>query len=316
MEKYEYDRKQERLLTLYTKLIEGEVICKKTEAEYFHVSPRSLQRDIDDLRIFLSNRSVKTGSMEQLIYDKKLKGYRLIDIRNLKMTNGELLALCKILLESRSLTKEEFFPLIEKLLENCSSPENKRDISTLIANEKHHYIEPHHHTKIIDAMWDLGEAVRNQKCVKIEYKKLKNKDTVKRLVKPVGIMFSEYYFYLIAFIDNNEKESENQADLFPAIYRIDRIQNFNVLEKHFFLPYKGRFEEGEFRKRVQFMYGGSLQRITFQYSGLSIEAVLDRLPTAQILEEKDGVYTVTAEVFGNGIEIWLRSQGDIVKIKN
>ncbi len=136
------------------------------------------------------------------------------------------------------------------------------------------------------------------------------------MVKPVGIMFSEYYFYLIAFIGDNKKESESQVDLFPAIYRIDRIQNFTVLEKHFFLPYKGRFEEGEFRKRVQFMYGGSLQRITFQYSGLSIEAVLDRLPTAQILEEKDGVYTVTAEVFGNGIEIWLRSQGDVVKIKN
>jgi predicted DNA-binding transcriptional regulator YafY len=190
-------------------------------------------------------RSVKTGIVQLLIYDKKAKGYRLIDNQNAKMTSGELLALCKILLESRSLTKEELFPLLEKVLENCESLENKRDIIALIANEKHHYIEPHHHVKIIDKIWNLGVAVRNQKYVEIEYKKLKGKDTVKRRVKPVGIMFSEYYFYLIAFIDDREEESENKVELYPAIYRIDRIQNFNVLSKHFSIPYKGRFEEGE-----------------------------------------------------------------------
>ena len=63
------------------------------------------------------------------------------------------------------------------------------------------------------------------------------------------------------------------------------------------------------------MYGGKLQKVTFQYFGKSIEAVLDRLPTAKILKEEDGVYTVSAEVFGTGIEMWLRSQGDVVKVE-
>lgn len=314
MEKYEYDRKQERLLTLYTKLLGGEIICKKYEAEYFNVSSRSIQRDIDDLRMFLANRSVKTGTLQLLIYDKKSNGYRLLDNQTCKMTSGELLTLCKILLESRSLTKEELFPLLKKLLENCASLDNKRDITDLIANEKHHYIEPHHQAKIIDRIWNLGMAVRNQKYVEIEYKKLKNNDTVKRKVKPVGIMFSEYYFYLIAFIDVGKDNSLEKDELFPTIYRIDRIQNFTILQNRFSIPYKGRFEEGEFRKRVQFMFGGSLKRITFQYSGLSIEAVLDRLPTAQILEEKDNIYTVTAEVFGKGIDMWIRSQGESIKM--
>lgn len=314
MEKYEYDKKQERLLTLYTKLLGGEIISKKNEAEYFNVSSRSIQRDIDDLRMFLANRSVKTGTLQLLIYDKKSNGYRLLDNQTCKMTSGELLTLCKILLESRSLTKEELFPLLKKLLENCASLDNKRDISDLIANEKHHYIEPHHQVKIIDKIWNLGMAVRNQKYVEIEYKKLKSNDIVKRKVKPVGIMFSEYYFYLIAFIDIKKDDSLRKDELFPAIYRIDRIQNFTILQNRFSIPYKDRFEEGEFRKRVQFMFGGSLQRITFQYSGLSIEAVLDRLPTAQILEEKDSIYTVTAEVFGKGIDMWIRSQGESIKM--
>jgi hypothetical protein len=62
------------------------------------------------------------------------------------------------------------------------------------------------------------------------------------------------------------------------------------------------------------MYGGKLQKVKFQYSGSDVNAVLDRLPTAEILEEKEGVYTIKAEVFGKGIDMWLRSQGDVVKV--
>ena len=62
------------------------------------------------------------------------------------------------------------------------------------------------------------------------------------------------------------------------------------------------------------MYGGKLQKVRFKYKGTSVEAVLDRLPTAKILEEKDGIYTISAEVFGKGIDMWLRSQGDMVEV--
>ena len=103
-------------------------------------------------------------------------------------------------------------------------------------------------------------------------------------------------------------------DSFPTIYRIDRIQSMTVLDERFHIPYSSRFEEGEFRKRIQFMYGGKLQKVKFKYSGTSIEAVLDKLPTAKILSEEDGVYTVSAEVFGKGIEMWLRSQGESVEV--
>ena len=60
------------------------------------------------------------------------------------------------------------------------------------------------------------------------------------------------------------------------------------------------------------MYGGKLQRIKFRYTGPSIEAALDRLPTAQILNQDETGWVVTAEVFGKGIDMWLRSQGDSI----
>ena len=48
----------------------------------------------------------------------------------------------------------------------------------------------------------------------------------------------------------------------------------------------------------------------FRYTGTDIDAILDRLPTAQILDEIDGTYIVSAEVFGKGIDMWIKSQGE------
>ena len=151
--------------------------------------------------------------------------------------------------------------------------------------------------------------------MEIQYERMKEPKLVTRRVEPVGIMFSEYYFYLTAFLQDVDRkaEFENEGDLFPTIYRIDRIRAFQVLDEHFHVPYKDRFEEGEFRKRVQFMYGGKLQKIRFRYTGPSLEAVLDRLPTAKVLAEDDDGWDVEAEVFGSGVEMWLRSQGTAVE---
>ena len=60
------------------------------------------------------------------------------------------------------------------------------------------------------------------------------------------------------------------------------------------------------------MYGGKLRKVKFKYSGLSIENVLDKLPTAKILNEKDGIYTIRAEVNGEGFKMWARSQGESI----
>lgn len=56
-----------------------------------------------------------------------------------------------------------------------------------------------------------------------------------------------------------------------------------------------------------------MEQIKFKYTGPSIEAVLDRLPTAAIVEQDEEGWTVEAEVFGKGIEMWLRSQGFYIK---
>lgn len=308
---------KDRLLAMYAQLAEGKPLYKAREAVKYNCSLRSIQRDIEDLRYFFADRSETTGVVQELIYDRKLNAYRLVPpLRNL-LTNEETFAVLKVLLESRSLTKAELFPILEKLISCCVPPDNRRQVTDLIANEKYHYVEPRHKKEILEKMWNLSAAIRAHKEIKITYMR-QSGDDVSRVLKPVGIMFSEFYFYLLAFIDeevgNDKIDYESGAETYPTIYRIDRIKEYEITETHFNIPYQNRFEEGEFRKRVQFMYGGKLQKIKFWYKGPSVEAVLDRLPTAKILAHDDNGYLISAEVFGNGIDMWLRSQGDMVEV--
>lgn len=308
---------KDRLLAMYAQLAEGKPLYKAREAVKYNCSLRSIQRDIEDLRSFFADRSETTGVVQELIYDRKLNAYRLVPpLRNL-LTNEETFAVLKVLLESRSLTKVELFPILEKLISCCVPPDNRRQVTDLIANEKYHYVEPRHKKEILEKMWNLSAAIRAHKEIKITYMR-QSGDDVSRVLKPVGIMFSEFYFYLVGFIDKeNQLEKikfEVENDPFPTIYRIDRIKEYVVTDTHFNVPYQNRFEEGEFRKRVQFMYGGKLQKIKFWYKGPSVEAVLDRLPTAKILQYNGNGYLISAEVFGKGINMWLRSQGDMVEV--
>lgn len=68
------------------------------------------------------------------------------------------------------------------------------------------------------------------------------------------------------------------------------------------------------KNRTQFMFGGEPQKISFNYYGPSVEAVLDKFPMAKVVDEKEGVCSIEAEVFGTGVKMWLLSQGSKVKV--
>lgn len=224
---------------------------KKEIADHFHVNVRSVQRDINDLKAYFANRSATSDAAPSIVYSRKKKGHYL-DHDSQKMSGSEILAVCKILLESRAFTKKELNPIIRKLLYNCSPPADRKQVEELIANEQFHYIEPHHHTEFVSNLWEIGSAVKNQKYLEIQYAKMGTDRPVRRVVKPVGIMFSEYYFYLTAYIVRKQEESQEQVDdyEYPTIYRIDRIRSYKVLKEHFKVPYANRFEEGEFHRLV------------------------------------------------------------------
>ena len=73
----EKEDKIQRVLDLYTRLLKGDIIYKKEEAVKFGVTEKSIQRDINNVRVFLSNRTVKQGIANDVVYDQKQHGYQL-----------------------------------------------------------------------------------------------------------------------------------------------------------------------------------------------------------------------------------------------
>lgn len=309
--------KNSRTLSIYIRLCAGKLINKAEEANRFGVDERSIQRDIDDIRAFLEDQKTERSTeSREIIYDRVHKGFTMTGADGSAMTNSEILAVSKILLESRAFSKKEMDTLLGKLIEGCVPLRNMKLVSDLIANEKYHYVELTNPSYDRDSLWNLGVAVRNHNLLEISYHRAEAVDEcVKRMIEPVGIVFSEYYFYLNAFLVEKDASGKYVHKYsYPAVFRVDRIISIRETGQKFKVPYNGRFEEGEFRKRVQFMYSGELMRVKFRFYGGSAEAVLDRLPTAKIVSRQQDQYEIEAEVFGKGIMMWLLSQGEKVEV--
>lgn len=308
--------KNSRTLDMYVRLCEGKSINKTEEAEKFGVDERSIQRDIDGIRAFLDERAVASSTEHRsVIYDRANKGFVLAGAEGSLMTNSEILAISKILLESRAFTKIEISGILDKLVAGCVPKKNMKLVSDLIANEKYHYVELRNKSCIKDKLWALGNDIKQYELLELTYEKqVSSKETVRRVVEPVAILFSEYYFYLNAYIVEKQGEGYKHLYDYPTTFRIDRIKKYKEIGKKFKISYANRFEEGEFRKRVQFMYVGELVKIQFSYNGKNIEAILDRLPTAAVCSNHGQEYIVDAEVYGKGILMWLLSQGSSIEV--
>jgi predicted DNA-binding transcriptional regulator YafY len=293
-----------RILKLFEYFNAGAKIKKKNIANNFNVSNKTVQRDIKEINNYF--QEIDKDFIDYIEYDYSDKVYFLKEDYSLSLTKKEVMAIIKILLESRSLSEDEIKPIIDKLLKQL--PYNiKTHVNEIMSNELFHYKPVSHEKPLLDIIWKLSHAIRKNKVVKINYCSLNKEKAFDREIEPLGLMFSEYYFYLIA-------HHYGQEDDFKIVYRLDRINDLDVTKEHFKMLYKNRFQEGEFRKRIQFMYPGKLMKIRFKFWGASIEAVLDKLPTAKVIERDDEKYTIEAEVYGKGIKMWLLSQGEKLEV--
>ena len=160
------EAKNYRTLDMYVRLCEGKIVNKSEEARKFGVDERSIQRDIDDIRAFLDERSM-SGDGRTIEYDRTKKGFVMVGDEPSMMTNSEILAVSKILLESRAFTRRELKTILDKLVEGCVPLNNMKLVSDLIANEKYHYVELNHKEYIQDKLWEIGSDIHEHNLVSL-----------------------------------------------------------------------------------------------------------------------------------------------------
>lgn len=291
-------------LEIFYRALRGEWISVKKIAEEYQVSTKTIGRYINEIQQFLSeNRELMQNA--ELLYSHKEKAYYLH--ANDFLENKELFALVKVVLGCRCFQKEDLLNLIAKL-KRMTTPKDREQFENLIRKELYHYHEIKSDCNmVIDYLWKLIQAIEDKQILTITYYKM-NREQVKRKIRPASILFSEYYFYLIAYDADDETCR-------AKYFRVDRIVSIVTHRERFSLKREYDFDEGDLREKNQFMFPGKTEKIRFSFSGLSVQAILDRLPTAKVVEKNGKESIIEAEVnHGRGIIMYLLSQGAWVKV--
>lgn len=295
--------KQYRILEIFFRGLRGEDISVQKLATEYNVSTKSVSRSINELKNFLADNRELVGNTE-LQYSYKDKCYHLY--MDEFLNSKELFALVEVMIGARAFSHEELLDLTTKL-KRFTTPHDAKNLNEIIRKELYHYPEVKHDCKSVqDNLWQLIGCITDKKEITIDYYKMDRSFVTHRLY-PLSVMFCDYYFYLIACKTNGDTNK-------PLYFRVDRIKHITEHRKNEIQSVPD-FDEGLLRRRSLFMWPGKLRTIRFEFSGPSVQAVLDKLPTAKIIERMpNNKYLIEAETYGDGIKMWLLSQGSWVKV--
>ena len=299
MENTKYDR----LLEIFFRCLRGEGLSVQKLAEEYSVSTKSISRDIGNLKAFLADHRQLVGNTE-LVYSNQEKCYRLC--MDEFLTNQELFALLEVMIGARAFSKEELLTLTNKL-KGFTTVQDRPMLNDIIRKELYHYTEIKHDcVSVQETLWKLAKCITEKREITIEYYRADRAWKTHR-IRPASVMFTDNFFYLIAF------NTEGTPDK-PLYFRVDRIKYITEHRKNFTIEDAPEFDEGLLRQRSLFMWPGKLRTIQFEFTGSAIQAILDKLPTARVIERTGRTYTIEADVYGDGIKMWLLSQGRRVKV--
>ena len=96
-----HNSRLDRILYIQQVLVQGGVLNKQQTADHFGVSEKTIQRDLDTLRNYFADSEPR----REILYNSAKGGYLLDDTLSRFLTSSEILAVCKILLESRSMVR-------------------------------------------------------------------------------------------------------------------------------------------------------------------------------------------------------------------
>lgn len=290
-----------RILLLFNKLIKGEQIHKADFAKTHSVSERSVERDIEDIRLFLS----EIHANSKLVFDKLENVYYLSSHNSSNFNSIESIVLLKIILGTRALIKNEVEIVIKSLRLNLS-PQNRKEILRSIQNEIDNYISPLHNKPLLNILSELNKAIMNKSMIKIIYVKDSGEE-YERMLVPLAFIFSDYYFYLIAFIDGKDYK-------YPAFFRVDRIKKIYSMDKRAADRLIGKYDAGKMRNYLHFMYAGELLTVKVKCQNSVVTTFQNTIPEHWLIEEGEDFKIFGAKTFDKGFIRWLLSQGDSIEI--
>lgn len=264
--------KTTRILILYSLLANGERINKTIfcfENDYSH---RSFDRDIEDIRMFLS----ESFSPLELNYNRQNKTYYIKGAKCQQLEVMEYLFLEKVLYEISILRNDEFNILKKHLINNT------RDISnTLTSVDRIYglYKSPDHNKALLKIHGDLELAIRNQKYISLTYNDESGGVCV-HSITPYIIRYKFKNLYLIGYIETESRLINVKVD---RVYSFEILRDQTDIEKKRVDEFIKNFEHSEFIKKKS-----ELVEIVLECNYDDYENLYNEFNNVEILNKESG----------------------------
>ena len=112
-------KKVQIILDMYNILTSGGKIDKKKYAEKEKISIKTVGRYLEDINYYLESYEEDSNSNVYVDFDDKRNGYILKGREKYYLTKEDILALAKVLFESKGFSNKELSLILNKLVANC-----------------------------------------------------------------------------------------------------------------------------------------------------------------------------------------------------
>lgn len=190
----------------------------------------------------------------------------------------ELLLLVDAVLSSRFLTERKSQQLLQRI-------KGLTSVHLAEALDRHVHVEQRirmQNESVYYSVDAIQEAIAGRKKIGFRYfkhdlarKKVYRKEGKAYVETPVHLVYSEGYYYLIAFNDEHDDFVR---------YRIDRMSHIQVLDQPATRNEKiARFDVEEFALQAFGMFGGEAVTVTLEFEADAMDMILDRFGTKDVL---------------------------------
>lgn len=290
---------QDRIVLIFLRLLSGQQLSKNDLAKEFRVSEKTIQRDISKLTYLLSEQNYLPMSLDY--NSKNFKRYLRTDFG---LRGKDVLILAKILLENRVLNISEMKSVVNRLM-TLVSKDHQKELQLIIGSELLNYQPINDRQNRIDKVWDMAQAILQEKCLEISYKSPYNQEKVS-VVFPVSLYYDKHYFYLVAY------QLSYQTYITLRIDRIGKYHSVDVAKPN--ISYGKKFRDGDVRnQRVDAFIGEEIEVVVaFKYDPT---VVLDQFPTAKIVSQDKERKVITFKSQNtSGLYRWLLSQSEGLEV--
>lgn len=270
---------------------------KFLEAEYdLELTDKMIRKELAFLESAESSYDIVIG--------KNKTNYKenVYHLKNTHFKVHELRYLMDAVSAAKFISPKETVEIIYKIRRFTDEKTSKRLTNQLVKSEGK--IEIRH---FADNIQTIHEAIRLNKCIQFQYgrynvekKFVLSRDGGFYVVVPLGVMWSQEFYYLIGQEHGQDKIIQ---------YRIDRMSNVSESDKSWIQP--PGFNLEEYVSGLFNMYSGELSGLAIEFDNHLINVVIDRFGLdAKIKNLENGRFLLEVEgIVSMGLVRWLLTWG-------